>query len=127
MNGRGKIRIAIVDDYRDLADSLQEYLMNVFLGKGIKGEVSTFGSGHEVLRWPGLEETDLFIIDFNMPKMAGDEVARLVRSKNPTVKIIGYSGIGRNPFGDTVDRFIAKDASPQELTSSVFELLGLPE
>jgi PAS domain S-box-containing protein len=75
-------------------------------------------------------EIRLVITDFNMPGLSGDVLARVARSLNPTIKIIGMSGgdesrqvATTDPYADV---FLAKPFKAETLLNEVQRLLQPP-
>jgi two-component system OmpR family response regulator len=83
---RGKLRVIVVDDSRDNADSLA--LLLTLSGY----EVRTAYDAATALAFARGECPDCLISDINMPVMDGCELARRVRSEYPAIKLIAVSG-----------------------------------
>lgn len=82
----GKLRIVVVDDSRDNADSLSLVLT-------LSGyEVRTAYDAAAALSLARGERPDCVISDINMPGMDGCELARLIRAEFPAVKLVAVSG-----------------------------------
>jgi CheY-like chemotaxis protein len=91
--------------------------------------------GYEVLIAPsGRDGFDLLasqdvaavIVDYSMPEMNGEEVARAIRQRWPAVPIIilsGYPDIPQSTM-DAADAFIVKGSSPTVLLTELERLIG---
>ncbi|MFC1583927.1 response regulator [Fibrobacterota bacterium] len=87
-------RILVIDDNRDIRDSLREILE-------CKGyEVTTAIDGNEGYRMFQKERVDLIIMDIVMPGKDGLETIWDMRKEVPDVKIIAISGGIRSGKGD---------------------------
>ena len=68
-------------------------------------EVVEASDGLEVLRLVEQQRRpfDLFVIDFVMPKMNGEELARQLRQRDPDTKVLYFTGYG--------DRFLEEKST----------------
>ena len=71
----------------------------------------------------------LLITDLNLPKLAGVDLINQARKLNPSVKIVGTSGMGGNTVREMVikagaDDFLPKPFQPQEAIRKLKALLG---
>jgi len=78
--------ILIVDDNQITRDSLRAILLSA----GFKA-VDTSEDGPSAIDAIKNQRYDTFIVDYRMPSMMGDELARKLREKEPEAFIIGYS------------------------------------
>jgi DNA-binding response OmpR family regulator len=89
-------------------------------------EVITASSGRIGLRLLGQHPVQLVILDYGMPEMNGESVAREIRRRHPHVRILMLSGHVDIPEGASaaVDAFVAKGQPPavllEELTALAF-------
>lgn len=112
-----KKRILIIDDNQALLSVLEVSL------EGFGFKVLTAASGRRALATLAIEHVDLVIVDYKMPEMDGEVVARQVRHISPLTPIIMYSGaLEEVPQRvlDLVDEFVSK----QEPLSSLVYLIG---
>jgi two-component system, OmpR family, response regulator len=86
INRERKLRVLVVDDSRDNADSLS--LMLSLSGY----DVRTAYDGASALSLARGERPDCLISDINMPGMDGCELARAIRAEFPAVKLMAVSG-----------------------------------
>lgn len=75
-------RVFIADDHRILVDSL------TLLLEPECRVVGTATDGHDLLRQARRVETDVFVIDIQMPKISGLDAARALARTHPGAKII---------------------------------------
>lgn len=81
-------RIFVVDDERCIADTLEVILRKAGY------EVSAFYNAQTALAQAAFRSPDLVITDIMMPGMNGVEMAVLLKERNPTCKILLFSGMG---------------------------------
>ena len=81
-------KIVIIDDYKDFADMLREYIE-----LRVNGEYRVFYDPEKALKCINNEkDIDIFITDYQMPKMTGFDLAKEVLEKFPKIKVIILSG-----------------------------------
>ena len=81
-------KIIIVDDYKDFADMVREYVE-----LRVNAECLAFYDSEQTLEYINNEkDVDILVTDYQMPKMNGFELAKQVLEKSPTIKIIIWSG-----------------------------------
>ena len=84
-------KIIVVDDYKDFADVVREYIESKTKQKCI-----AFYDSVEALKNINNEkDIDVLVTDYQMPKMDGFELAKEVIRKFPNMKIVIWSGHGR--------------------------------
>jgi light-regulated signal transduction histidine kinase (bacteriophytochrome)/ActR/RegA family two-component response regulator len=88
----GGLRILIVDDNRDAANSLGSLLTH------LGGQVELAFDGPSALRRLAAQPMDLVILDIAMPGMDGHEVARRIRASRELKQpiLIAMSGLGQS-------------------------------
>jgi len=125
----GQKRILVVDDERDFADMVREYLV-------LKGEFeveiaeSGFQAGFTVARF----KPDLILMDIMMPDMDGFEVHRMLRDDPDTkhIPVIACTAY-RDPdvdariSADNFDDFVEKPLQLDALLETVRRQLGLTQ
>ena len=119
----GTSRVLVVDD---------EASIRMFAERALRGagyEVVVSSNGPDVLR---LVDTaarfDLFVLDVQMPEMRGDELARLLRQRNPDVKVLFFTGYSDRLFAERAvlwqnEAFVEKPVSLKGLREAVALLL----
>lgn len=100
--GRGRIRVLLVDDDRDVADSLAEVL------RLLDYDVRVAYSGEGALGIAGRYRPDVVILDINMPGMNGLLAARELKRDRR---------LNRQPF-------IAHTAADEPLVRQIAEQIG---
>ena len=112
--------ILVADDEKEIRDILELLLT----GEGYY--VITAGSGEEVLE-AASEDTDLFILDVNMPGISGFAAAAELRKKYdvPVIFLTAYSGESDKVMGFSVgaDDYIVKPFSNMEVLMRVKAVL----
>lgn len=88
-------------------------------------EVCTADSGEKGLELFRKEAIDAVLLDYLMPGMKGDEVAREIRRLSPQTPIIlvtGFLSLEQSQVCD-VDAFVTKGQSPEVLLATLRNLL----
>lgn len=81
--------VVVIDDDNIILDRISNYL-NV-----IKIDSKVFDNPVEFLSFLGcseMEKVKLCVVDYKMPEMLGDKVAKLVKEKFPSLDIAMYTG-----------------------------------
>ncbi|MGE5523067.1 MAG: ATP-binding protein, partial [Rhodospirillaceae bacterium] len=110
------LRILVVDDNRDAAESLAALL-------DIEGhQAYTAYSGEEALEIAAAAEPDVVLLDIGMPEMDGHEVARRIRAQNQRAQpfIVAITGWGQPTDKDGtaaagINRHLVKPVARAEL------------
>ncbi len=116
-------KILVVDDEEIVATMLREYLSG-------EGAVECAGNGREALNKIATTAYDVLIVDMDMPVMNGMEFYKEAVKTFSGIKerIIFFTGSheeSRITFcRDNNLRYLAKSLGPQDLVSSVKEILG---
>jgi CheY-like chemotaxis protein len=96
--------ILCIDDYESVLECLRYFL------ESSGYVVLTAPSGRLGLQALSRNSVDAVILDYQMPEMNGDEVARKIREQGLTIPVIMFSGestVPSNAF-DVVDAFVPK-------------------
>ena len=119
---RSSPRILCVDD----DPAMQEYIVWKLRHSGF--HAVTVSSGRDALRYAETEPIDLFVLDFEMPGMNGEERAVELRRRWPDIPLLMISGYGavRDSARKLVNCFVMKggDFSAQ-LIAQASSLLNL--
>lgn len=99
MMKQGKIALALVDDHQIVIDGLMSLL------KGHDNFRFAFATTQpkEVIKKLGETHVDILLTDVMMPELAGNQLARQVKQKYPSIKILALSMSGQ---GDIVNEMI---------------------
>jgi DNA-binding response OmpR family regulator len=111
-------RILLVDDDEDILWANKRVLS----GEGFTVDIST--DPEEALEKIKAEEYNIFIIDYMMPKIKGDELAYMILAQDKSVGIIfltGYSEYAEymRMVGNVDDFILTKPISRQDLIDAV--------
>jgi len=89
METSGKVprRVLVVDDDPLVADSIRRML--VFQGY----RVETASSGDEALALFSQSGFDLTVLDYEMPRMKGDQLAAAIKNLVPSQPVIMFTGL----------------------------------
>ena len=119
MAGPAKVILCVDDEAIGL--SVQKMLLE---SQGYR--VITAQNGFDALLRLASENPDLVILDYFMPDMNGDVLARRIKTLRPDLPILLLSGYLYLPGEalDRVDKFLTKGGSPQALLDCVAELLA---
>ncbi|MDI2126132.1 response regulator [Yinghuangia seranimata] len=113
------IRVLVVDDHPMWRDSVARDLAEA--GYDV---VATAGDGPEAIRRARATAPNVVVLDLNLPKLSGDEVARELVKNDPTVRILVLSASGEQE--DVLEAvkagatgYLVKSASAAELLDAV--------
>ncbi len=119
-----KFKIAIADDYPVYRDGLQ-----VTLSADENLEIIfEADNGQELLEKMNAGLPDLVIMDYKMPVMDGMAATRLIKEKFPAVKVLVISMFHDEKFinhlmDNGADGYLLKDAEPEQIMSTIHQLL----
>ncbi len=115
--------VLVVDDNR----TTREILQAVLKSEGIRSDSSE--SGTAALEAAGIQQYDVFLVDYRMPKMTGDELTRSLRKAYPNSYIIGYSIESKDQafLAAGADVFIIKDHLTEKIVPLIKNKLQSPE
>ena len=118
------LRILVVDDNRDAADSLSELL------KMMGNDTRTAYDGQQGVHAAGEYRPDVILLDIGLPKLNGYEACRLIRDqpRGKGVVIIALTGWGqdedrRRSREAGFDHHLVKPVDPQALMKMVADLV----
>jgi len=80
----GVIRVAVIEDQRDLREGLQ-MLINGTVGYRCAG---TYGSMEDALYQIGGQLPDVALVDIGLPKIQGDEGIRVLKQRYPKLLLV---------------------------------------
>jgi len=89
--------------------------------------VQSMESGREALDWLASgTQVDLVLLDYAMPGMRGDELARSLKERYPSLPLIAVSAAEKLPaaFQDIVNASVRKGQDPQVLLTAVAQVLA---
>lgn len=121
-NDMAPIRVLVVDDYPDSAESVAQWL-------ALDGfEAKTARDGAQALELAKLWRPDVCVVDLQMPKVDGFEVARTLRVEPwaEQVLLIAHSGHATREVRERAceagfDSYFAKPAEPQEFLRVIYD------
>ncbi len=119
------IRLIITDDHPIVRDGIKRILATE---KGIK-IVAYVKDGTELMQKLEKAETDVILMDINMPGMNGIEATQLVRKKYPNIKVLCFSQYDEKRFVKLVlkrgaNGYLLKNAAATELILAIKTILG---
>jgi DNA-binding response OmpR family regulator len=114
----------VVDDNRLLNRFLTTYLR----GKG--HSASSLTDSSKVEAWLDLNPCDGLILDIGMPKIDGLTLISMVRTKNPDLPIVMFTGLGYDETAMQAARaagangYVSKGLGPSEIYSALMRVLA---
>ncbi|KAF3889825.1 MULTISPECIES: ATP-binding response regulator [Nostocales] len=117
--GHGELILVVDDD-----DSIREMTKTLLERNAYKVLVARDGMEAIALYTQHIREINVVLIDMMMPSMDGPTTIRILRKINPTIKIVGFSGLGSNHemlkfLKDNVTTVLPKPFSLDELLSNL--------
>jgi DNA-binding NarL/FixJ family response regulator len=121
----GRHKILLVDDHQIILDSLS-MMMGTFNDMEVAGKIS---DPREVMYFLQQHPTDLMITDINMPHLDGLQLANMVRSKYPDIKILMLTvSESAEQVKDAVrigvEGYVLKKANKDELSTAVHTIMS---
>ena len=118
------IRLAVVDDHQIVIDGIKALL------HGEKNFQLVASSIHpeEILEALSTKEVDILLTDVVMPGMNGYELAKQVRLKFPTIKILALSMSGEGDMINSmikdadISGYVLKNIGKEELTTAINQI-----
>ena len=84
-------KVLVVDDHKDLRDLITRRVEDA--GYDLVGSAT---NGPEALLAAAELMPDVVVLDYMMPGMTGEEVARGMRQRLPKIKIVACSGVAKS-------------------------------
>jgi PAS domain S-box-containing protein len=113
----GNERILLVEDEK----ALRVATARILAGHGY--EVIAASDGIEALEFLDEEpDIDVVVTDIAMPRMRGDELARLITARRPGTRVIMMTGYDSGE-GSTAGRLLAKPVGEEELLRAIREVV----
>jgi len=117
-----KARILIVDDEPEIVSILKDFL-------SLKGfSVNGASNGEEALSFLETEKPDCVLLDIMMPGMKGTEVAKIIKNKYPSIKVIILTGFLNYADSLIKDNILSgvfkKPVRLQELANKLTEIIN---
>lgn len=114
------INVFLVDDHELVRTGIRRLLEDV---RGLK-VVGEADSGETAVQWCRSNDTDIVLMDMNMPGIGGIEATRRILRLNPDVKVIVISIHGEEPYPTKVMQagaagYLTKGAAPLEMINAI--------
>ena len=115
-----KITILLADDHQIILDGLQSFLAQ----EAELDIVGTALNGEETLQLLQEHQVDVAVLDINMPKPDGLELARIIRKQYPKTKVILLTMIGDGNYilkamQQGIDGYVIKERSKDTLIGAI--------
>ncbi len=114
------INVFLVDDHELVRTGIRRILEEV-RGLSVIGEAK---NGEEAVRWCRHHQTDVVLMDLNMPGIGGVEATRKILRHSPEIRVIILTIYTESPLpakimqGGTAG-YLSKDVSPQEMINAI--------
>jgi DNA-binding NarL/FixJ family response regulator len=120
MSDKKNIRVLIADDHQMFVDGLKSSLSQT----DFVSVVGTANTGKQVLDFLSEKETDVVLLDINMPELNGIDTAKVIVKKHPSVRIIMLSMYLEKQFIEELVRigisgYILKNTGIKELEQAI--------
>ncbi|MDP2562572.1 UvrY/SirA/GacA family response regulator transcription factor [Psychrobium sp. 1_MG-2023] len=114
------INVFLVDDHELVRTGIKRLLEDV-RGMKVVGEAD---SGETAVQWCRNNDTDIVLMDMNMPGIGGIEATRRILRLNPDIKIIVISIHSEEPYPTKVMQagaagYLTKGAAPNEMINAI--------
>ncbi len=114
------IRLIITDDHPVIRDGIKTILIN---NADIE-LVACAGDGDELMKTLETTETDVILMDINMPGMNGIEATKLVKKKYPGIKVLSFSQYDEKRFvkqllKNGASGYLLKNSASSELVQAI--------
>ncbi len=119
-----KVKLLIADDHKILLDGIVSLLQ----AEGSFEVADTAGNGYDVINLISKNEYDVCLLDINMPLLDGIETARIIRQKNPGIKIIMLTTYNDKEIISElvhigVSGYLLKNSDKQELVHAIQQVM----
>jgi DNA-binding NarL/FixJ family response regulator len=119
------IKLLIVDDHKMFLEGLHSILRSVSFLKTI----TTASHGEQALKLVDSIELDLIITDIDMPKIDGIELTKIVKERNPNIKIIAVSShynsqVITRAIKAGINGYLLKNTGKEELLTAITSVCG---
>jgi CheY-like chemotaxis protein len=119
--------ILVVDDYIDALEVWDMYLRSAGFN------VLTADDGPSALEQATTHQPDIIVLDLELPRLSGFEVARALRAHDRTrhIPLIAATGYSQAKQLDAalqcgIDAVVVKPCEPESLVAEIRRLLGMP-
>lgn len=110
----------LVDDHELVRTGIRRILEEI-RGMSVIGQAK---NGEEAVRWCRHHQTDVVLMDLNMPGIGGIEAARKILRHSPEIRLIILTIYTENPLPAKIMQagiagYLSKDVSPEEMTNAI--------
>jgi two-component system, NarL family, nitrate/nitrite response regulator NarL len=114
------IKVLIADDHHLMVDGIRSLLDDV---EGLE-IVGVANDGEETMVFVSRKPVDVILLDLQMPKMNGFQVAEQIKKKYPTIRILVLTmydkpGFIRELLESGVDGYVLKNTGKEELVQGI--------
>ena len=111
-----RVRVLLVEDDEDSRALLAELLQDEF-------DVRTAADGRAGLDACSLEPPDVLITDESLPGLRGTELAREVKARHPSTRVVLVSGYAKPPGTEACDLVLKKPVDVDTLARALTQLM----
>ena len=121
-----RIKLAIVDDHQIVIDGL----LSLLVGHPNFEVACTTTDPREMINLLESKNVDILLTDVMMPPMNGAELAKIVRKKYPSIKILTLSMSGQGDIVNSmiedadISGYVLKNIGKQELLNALEKIAG---
>jgi two-component system, NarL family, invasion response regulator UvrY len=114
------INVFLVDDHELVRTGIRRILEEI-RGLNVVGEAT---NGEEAVKWCRQHQTDVVLMDLNMPGIGGMEAARKILRYSPEIRVIIVTIYTESPLPAKIMQagiagYLSKDVSPEEMTNAI--------
>ena len=119
------IKVVIVDDHMGVRKGIQKLMEK----EGDFRVIGQAADGQEAIQLVNYQTPDLVILDVQLPRMRGDEVANKLLNSAPQVKILALSSFDnpdyiREMLENGAHGYLTKDEAPALLTTAAKDIVA---
>lgn len=119
------VRIAIVDDEKQIRNNIFELISKYFIDNELEYEIVPFSDGEELINSD--LKFDIIFLDIEMKNVNGIQAAQHIRKVDmnvPIVYVTGYADYWRRAYKVHAFDFISKPASQEQINSVLNDFLS---
>jgi len=111
------MRVLIADDHPSIRSAL-----TLLLEQSNLDVVGSFANSHELLEWLKTQQTDLLLLDWELPGESSKKLLTILRSRYPSIRVIVLSSLPQTRVAALqagANCFVCEGEPPEYLLSSI--------